>query len=279
MHAAGHQVVPGALGGGFAEHGRLHLVEAVTVEVGLGGILHLMAELQRLLHGWAAQIQVAVLQPQLLAHLRVLVHGVGQGLGLGQHRQGRGRQLHLAGEEPGVVGAFVPQADLALHLHHALQVHALRLVEVLLRQQPQVAHHLGHALPVLHVQEDHAAHVALDLHPAAQHGPLAHMLPTDVSAIMCPLHTFTSSFSDGPEIKKAVLLPHASWGERRSSYAVPPTFASIRTRGRSLSRQRPLRRLPEAVTGFPRPRLLGDEPLGRRLRAVPSPGCPAALAP
>ena len=201
MHAAGHQIVPCALGGGLAQHGGFHLIEALRVEELLRRGLNLVAELERLLHGRAAQVKVAVFQPQLLPHMGAVVHGIGQGLCLAQHGQAMGPQLHLAGEQAGVVGTLVPVANHAGHPHHALQMHALRQAEVRLAQVGPVAYHLGHALPVAHVQEDHAAHVPLHLHPAAQRGLATHVLPADAAAIMRSHHTLSISFRRHP-IKK-----------------------------------------------------------------------------
>ena len=140
-----------------------------------------------------------------------VIHGIGQGLGLAQHGQAMGPQLHLAGEQAGVVGALVPVADHAGHPHHALQMHALRQAEVRLAQVGPVAHHLGHALPVAHVQENHAAHVPLHLHPAAQRGLPAHVFPADAAAIVRSHHTLSISFRRHP-IKKR---PSSLWDERR----------------------------------------------------------------
>ena len=201
MYAAGHQIVPCALGGGLAQHGGFHLIEALRVEKLFRRGLHLVAELERLLHSRTAQVKVAVFQPQFLPHMGAVVHGIGQGPGLAQHGQAMGPQLHLAGEQAGVVGAFVPVADHTGHPHHALQMHALRQTEIRLAQVSPVAHHLGHALPVAHVQENHAAHIPLHLHPAAQRGLAAHVLLADAAAIMRSHHTLSISFRWHP-IKK-----------------------------------------------------------------------------
>ena len=214
MHAAGHEVVPCALGGGLAQHGGLHLIEPGLVKVMLCGLLHLMAELERLLHGGTADVQIAVLEPKLLADVRVLVQREGQRLGLGQHGELFGLQLYLAGSQTGVIGFLIPVADGAADLNHGLHMHRLGLVKVLRGQVLAVADHLQHALPILQVEEDHAAHVAPGLHPAAAGRRLSHMFLAKFTAVMRSVHDHNSFHRVRRHRKRPPFSHH--WDERRS---------------------------------------------------------------
>ncbi len=226
MHPAGHQVIPGALGGGLAQHGGFHLAEALPVQEALRGGLHPVAEAQRPLQGGPAQVQVAIFQPQLLPHMGVLIQGEGQGLGLGEHGEALRPQLHFAGGQAGVVGLLIPVGDEPLHLHHGLHAQCFRPAEVLRGQAPPVAHHLEHALPVLHVQKNHAAHVPPGLHPAAAHRRLSHVFPAQRAAIMSPPHENRSLLSPGLR-KKAALRPCLRDERRRLTRYHPHWMQSL----------------------------------------------------
>ncbi len=93
----GHQIVPGALGGGLGEHGGLDLVEALLVEVVPGDLGDLVAGGDHLLHVRAAQVQIAVLQAQHIVGLGVLHDLKGRGLRLGQQAQLGDIYLDVAG--------------------------------------------------------------------------------------------------------------------------------------------------------------------------------------
>ena len=60
VHPGGHQVVPGAFGGGFDEDGGLNLQKPVVVIVVTGHLDDLVPHHDGVLHHWAAQVQVAV---------------------------------------------------------------------------------------------------------------------------------------------------------------------------------------------------------------------------
>ena len=67
LHAAGHQVVAGPFRRAAAQHGRLDLDEPLLVEVVAHDLDHAVPQQQRLLHLRPPQVDVAVLQPQVLA--------------------------------------------------------------------------------------------------------------------------------------------------------------------------------------------------------------------
>ena len=61
VHAAGHEIVARALGGGLDQQRGLDFEEALSIEVIANELDHLVAQLQVALHTLAAQVQVAVL--------------------------------------------------------------------------------------------------------------------------------------------------------------------------------------------------------------------------
>ena len=92
-----------------------------------------MPEAECLLQLRTAQIQIAVLEPQFFAHLRILVHRVRQGLRFAEDDKALCQQLHLARRQTRVIRFFVAVTDFALHLNHALHMQRFRMVEVLRR--------------------------------------------------------------------------------------------------------------------------------------------------
>ena len=92
---AGHQEVAGALGGRAGQRRRLDLDEVALVQHVAGDLVGLAAQPQRRGRAGAAQVQVAVLEPDLLADLGVLVDRERQRRGLGEHGQLGGGDLDL----------------------------------------------------------------------------------------------------------------------------------------------------------------------------------------
>ncbi len=68
VRPAGHEIVAGALGRRLREHRCLEIDEPVRVEKFTHRAGQPVTQTQSLGHDLAAQIQVAILEPQLLAH-------------------------------------------------------------------------------------------------------------------------------------------------------------------------------------------------------------------
>ena len=158
--------VAGALRRRAREGRGLDLHEALAVQqlacrpVDLGAQAHDARGLR------AAQVQVAVAQPGLLADLHVLVHLERQGGGGVEHRHGLRDQLDLTGGQVRVLIALGAALDRAGDLQDPL---VAQRVEVRL-----VPHHdLGEARGVAQVHEGHAAVVAPPRHPAGDGDGLA----------------------------------------------------------------------------------------------------------
>ncbi len=75
MNAAGHQVIAGPFGRAAAEHGRFDVDEAVLVEISAHAANDLVPQQQRVLHLGAAQIEIAILEPQVLVR-QILAAGL-----------------------------------------------------------------------------------------------------------------------------------------------------------------------------------------------------------
>ena len=193
VHAAGHQVVARALGGGLGEHRRFHLQKAAFVEEFLRRLDKAGAEAQRLEHLRPPQIQIAEAQAQFLAHMRRVLQREGRGVGAGEKRQARGVQLHRARGNERIDRFRIAQAHHAPGAHHAFGAHMARQFKHLRGQGALVAHHLHHALAVAHIQKYHAAHIAHGVHPTGHRRALAHMFGAEQAAIARSHHCIIAS--------------------------------------------------------------------------------------
>jgi hypothetical protein len=62
---AGHEVVPGAFGGAFGQHGRFHLNKAGCIKVLPNALIEMVSFDKKILHGLASKVQVSILKPQI----------------------------------------------------------------------------------------------------------------------------------------------------------------------------------------------------------------------
>ena len=111
-------------------------------------------------HLWPAQIQVAILEPQLLIHLAShfrIVHRKRQYLGVVQQLKRLGHDLDLARRNLRVIGAVGARSHFARHADHAFAPQRGGLLEKVFRQVGRVKHRLGAPLSVAHVNEDQPA--------------------------------------------------------------------------------------------------------------------------
>ena len=114
-----------------------------------------------------AQIQEAIAQPQVLAGLGFPVHRERQRFGGGEHLQGRGVDLHLAGFQVLVDHPLGAGVNLAVEGHGGLPAQ-------LLGPLPQrlgagvVEHHLGDAVAIAEIEEHDALLIPDRVHPPGQ---------------------------------------------------------------------------------------------------------------
>ena len=181
VDAAGHQIVPGALGGGLGEDGGLDLQEPVLVKVVPGDLGDLVPGGDGLLHLRAAQIQIAILQAQHVVGLGVLHDLKGRGLRFGQQAQLGDIDLDVAGGD--LVGLGLALPDQTGGSHHILRAEGGGLVKDVLGGAV-VKGQLDEAGAVPQVHKDQTAQVPLPLDPAAQGDGLARVGQTQVAAVM-----------------------------------------------------------------------------------------------
>ena len=169
-HPRWHQVVAGAFRGGAGEDGGFHLDEALVLQVAAGGLDGLGPQPQVAVHALAAQIQIAVAQPQFFAHLFVVVHRHLEGQVAAhavEHRDGAGQHLDLAGGQAVVDRFGGTVAHRALHLEHRFVAQVFSDGEGVCAEVG-IHRDLHAAAAVAQVDEDHSTVVAAAIHPAAE---------------------------------------------------------------------------------------------------------------
>ena len=181
MRARGNEVVARALGRRLRQHRRLDVHEMVVVEELAHRARDGVAAAQPLLHHVAAQVDVAVLEPELLAHF--LVEREGRRHGGIQHVELLGEQLDLAGGQVRVRRARRAQPHLALHLDAELAPEMRGDLEGFRRVR--IEDDLQQARAVAQVDEDHAAVIAATMHPAGDRQGAARQGFADFSAVVC----------------------------------------------------------------------------------------------
>src|SRR5690606_23938581 len=176
------QVVTRALRRGATEDRRLDVQETVVVQIVAHGAGDLRAHAHAARHFRAAQIDEAVAQAHVLADLGMLVEHEGRRLGTVQHLEIQAQHLDSPGGHVAILGPGRTGAHAAGNLQHVLAAYLLGTREALLRVR--VDHDLGYAVPVAHVQEDHATVVTAPVHPATEHDGLADVVLVETATIM-----------------------------------------------------------------------------------------------
>ena len=123
MDPGRNDVVPGSLGRGPSEHGRLDLEEPVLLQILPGEVDELAPEDHGLDHIGPPEVQVPVLHPDVLVgkDALLLVSELERGQsGPVQELGVRDEDLDLAGGVPGVLGALDPLPDDSVDLHAGL---------------------------------------------------------------------------------------------------------------------------------------------------------------
>ncbi len=113
----------------------------------------------------AAQVEEAVLEPDVLGIVRLAEHRQRQFLGRRQHFDLAGENLDLAGRQIGVGGLGHARLDLAVDADHPFAAHGLGDLE---GRRIRIGDDLGQAVVVAQVDEQQAAMVAHAMHPARQ---------------------------------------------------------------------------------------------------------------
>ena len=171
-HAARHDEVPGAFGRGIDEHGRLYLEEAFAVEELAYCNARLVAQLDVLPYGVAAQVEVTVFHPQVVAAVGVVLNCKGRHERFVEHVERGNDNLDFAGGDVFVFG--VPFVDGAGGLDDVFAPEVVGLVEKRFVFS-LVEHQLRYAVAIAQVDERQGAHFADSLYPAGQRDGFAHV--------------------------------------------------------------------------------------------------------
>ncbi|MPM79797.1 hypothetical protein SDC9_126839 [bioreactor metagenome] len=180
MDAGGHQIVPGALGRGFLQHGGFDFIKALLVEVIPGDLGDFVPQGNGALKVGTAQVQIAVFQPDKLADVAVLLNFKGRGFRPAENAQIVHIELHTAGGQLGIFRFPLPEQ--AGGSHHILAPQG----DGLLKHSPVTAIVKGQlqktgAVP--QVGKNQRAQIALPLNPAADRNPHADLLRAPITAV------------------------------------------------------------------------------------------------
>ena len=163
MHAAGHEVVARAFGGGAGQHRRFDVDEALRVQITAHAHGYLITQAQIALHHGAAQVDDAVLQAHGFADVFVVNHKRRRGGGV-QDFDFFGQNLDFAGHHFVVGSAFGAVAHAAGDAQNVFVAGGIG-------QSKRfgcvgVNHDLDDAFAVAQVDKNHTAVVAPAVHPA-----------------------------------------------------------------------------------------------------------------
>ena len=181
LQACRNQEVAGSFRRRPGERGRLDLDEAPGVEHLARSPVDLAAQPQRLRRSRAAQVQVAVAQPRLLADLDVVVDLEGQRGGLAQDLDGRRDDLDLTCRQVGVGVPCGPLRHLSGHPEAVLAAQPVRHALV-------TDDHLDDTGGVAEVEEGHTPVITPPGHPAGQRDGLADVRGTQGAGLVGAEH-------------------------------------------------------------------------------------------
>ena len=182
MYAAGDEVIARALRRGARHERRLDLQEALAGELRADGLRDPVPRHEIGLHLRAAQVDIAVLQPQFL-----IADGVFRGrerrrLCVGEQEQFMADDFDVAGGHVGVPQALAANTNRADGGNDELRARCFGLGQRVRAGLRAVHHHLRNAAAIAHVQKDKVAVVAAAVDPAHQGNGLAGIGGAEVSA-------------------------------------------------------------------------------------------------
>ena len=181
MNARRHQEVARAFRRGRRQDRGLEFEEALLLHPLAHGIDDRAAGHDVLVQLLAAQVEEAVLQPDVLRIFLLAEHRQRQFGRRPQHLDLADINLDRAGRQFRVVGALGAAAHLAVDPHHPFRA---ELFDFLERRRIRVGHALGDAVMVAQIDEQHAAMVADTMAPAGKTGGLADVAVAERAACM-----------------------------------------------------------------------------------------------
>ncbi len=183
--AAGHQVIAGPFRRAASQHGGLDLDEPLLVEIVAHGLDDAVPKQQRLLHLLPPQVDVAVLQPQVLAG-QIDAAGLERRRGaLVQNLDMTDPKLDLAGLQLGIHGALGPPGNLAADQDYVLRAQGLGLLQgfvAAFRREDG----LCLSVTIAKIDEQLPAVVPIGIDPAAEGDLLTDVVRTKFAASMSP---------------------------------------------------------------------------------------------
>ncbi len=183
INAARHQIVARALRRGARHKGRLDLEEALIRKILPDGQRHFVPQFDIGLHLRAAQIDVAILEPDFFAGQRGVRRKERQWLRFVEQLQFLDRDFNLSGRNVLVDGLLVALAHGADCRDHKLRTQVVGFFV----QRGVVAlieHKLRHPAAVADIHKKQVAQIAAAVHPSQQHHALPGMSGTKLSAHM-----------------------------------------------------------------------------------------------
>ena len=204
IHTRRHHKVAGTLGSGLDQVRGLDLHESLAVKVIANLVGHAVTQHKVLFQRIAAQIEVAVLHPQVIAAVRLILDGKRRRGSRIEHVEGLQTYLHVARIHPGIPALTL--LDSARNLYYIFAAQLLHLL-VQLPGDRLVYYDLCDTVTVPQVDEAHAAHLPDSLDPAGQSHLLARILKAKLAACVCPVHNLSIIY--GCKVRKNNLIEPA----------------------------------------------------------------------
>ncbi len=173
VDARGDQEVAGALRGRARQHGSLDFEKAPLVQHLPHAERDFVAQDEVLEHDRAAQVEVAVLEPELLGRVGAVLDDEGRRFGPRQEGQALRDDLDLSGRELLVALALAPEDDLPLDFDDVLAARLGRGRDGFGRAARAVEDDLHEPAPVADRQEDQLAEIPPPADPALEEDGLA----------------------------------------------------------------------------------------------------------
>ena len=173
LHAAGNQVVSGALGSRAPHEGCLDFQEPLRRQQLARGEGYLRAQYDVALHVRPAQVDIAVLEPRFLAHVDFFLHRERRRAGFVQNPQLVGDQFDLTGRQAGEDGLRRSAAATRPSTATTYSERSDSALAWTPSSASGVKNDLGDTVAVAQVDEDNPAEVVTPVDPAHQKGARA----------------------------------------------------------------------------------------------------------
>ena len=182
LGSAGHQIIPRALGCRPRQNRGFDIQETLLVEIATNARGDLCPGNQVLLHLRPTQIHKAVTQADVLTYRVVLVERERRRLCGVENLQAFTQHLYLPGGHIRIHRLGRARANAPCDAQHILAAHAVGALKMFL--SVRIKHHLHHAFPVAHVEENDTTMVPATIYPATQRHRLIDQIFIDQAAVV-----------------------------------------------------------------------------------------------